>query len=196
MSGSRIGPPARLPLTFEVDGHEYTLPELDTRTWLSTLALEPPGCWLQVIPMRLDVDQQIHLLERMFDPLDSFDLLDVETVATNVITEALGLDFWAGHNLATTVWTNWLAFDGWSYTRGVNPLREPIGRVLAACYTWQASQCEKRSDFVRLEHTVWSGPPPTDPLGRPRTTIPTWADDGREEEMFSDFLAMSGQARG
>lgn len=197
MSGNQpLGPPLATPLAFEVDGREYTLPELDTRTWLAALALEPPGCWLHLIPMRLDSDDQAHLIERMFDPGDSFDLLDCETVAADVLTRALGIDLWAANNLAATAWGNWLAFDGWSYTQGVDPLREPIGRVLAACYTWQVSRCEKRTDLVRLEHTTWTGPPPTDPLGRLRDTMPTWATDGREERMFTDFLSMSGGARG
>ena len=189
-----LGPPARLPLGFEVDGETFTLPELDTRTWLDALALEPPGCWWAVIPGELAEPEFARVWSRMRHRDDPLDIDDLEAVAEPVLTAALGVELWAAHRLAGAVYGNWLLFDGWSYSRGLDPLREPIGRVLSACYYWRAQMCEKESEITKLDHQIWAGPPTLLPSGRERDALPTWATGGREERAFDQFTAMFGGA--
>lgn len=190
------GPPARLPLTFEIDGERFTLPDLDTRTWLDALALEPPGSWLSLVPLRLDGDGPDRLWQRLMDPADPFDLNDAEHVAVDVLGAAVGMDLWAANRLAATAYSNWLGFDGWSYTRGLDPLREPIGRVLAGCYSWCVQQCEQ-DKMTALDQEIWSGPPELTPAGGRRPSgeeepVPAWATEEREAEAFDQFMRMFG----
>src|SRR5690606_28577626 len=173
--------------------------ELDTRTWLDALALEPPGCWLALIPLQLSEAASERLWSRLLDAEDEFDLDDLETVATDVLGRAVGMDFWAATRLAATVYSNWLVFDGWSYTRGLDPLAEPIGRVLSGCYAWRAQQCEKEADITRLNHQIWSGPPATTAAGHRRgaeEAVPAWASEDREAEAFDQFMILFGGGRG
>lgn len=190
MPGDHLGPPAALPLSFEVDGELHELPDLDTRTWITSLVLEPPGCWLVFVPRLRDEDGTDRLWRRLRDPADPWDLDDAEQVVTSVLAAALAMDFWAAHRLAARLWANWLPFDGWSYTRGLDPLREPIGHVLAGGLAWLAGQCEKKVELTKLEHDLWAGPPSVTALGQPREVTPTWADS--EEETWKQFEALFG----
>lgn len=195
MTEPHLGPPAATPLTFDVDGQRYTLPALATRTWLSALVLEPPGCWWQLIPARLAADGGDRLYMRIRDPDDPLDLDDLEQIATRVLTAVLGTDFWAATRLAQHAYANWFAFDGWCWTRGAaSPLELPISRVLTGVFAWRVGLCEKDAEVTRLQHEIWAGPPATTASGRERRDLPTWATDGREEAAFDDFLSMVGTA--
>lgn len=194
MPTSPLGPPARLPLSFELDGDTFTLPALDTRTFLDALALEPPGCWWALIPGELPEPEFARVWRRLRDRDDPLDIDELETVAEPVLTTALGCDVWAANRLAGAVYANWFVFDGWSYSRGLDPLSEPIGRILAACYYWRAGMCEKESEVTKLDHQIWAGPPAQRPSGVERDALPTWATGGREEAAFDAFTAMFGGA--
>lgn len=187
-----LGPPAPLPLVFEVDGTTFTLPDLDTRVWLDALVLDPPACWWQLIPVRLAAEGGNRLWERLRDSGDPFDIDHVEHVAETVLGEALGLDFHAGRRLAAMAYGNWLVFDGWCWTRGVDPLREPIGRVLAAVYHWRRSLCTKESEVSRVESEVWAPPPAVTASGRSRDPVPPGWSDELESQGFAQVMAMFG----
>lgn len=194
------GPPPAGGLSFTVDDDAFTLPALDTRTWLDALALQAPGCWWNLIPGQLDEHQADRFATRLRTSGDPFDLDDAEEVAVSVLSAALAMDFWAASRLAAAIYGSYLVFSGWSYTRGMNPLHEPITHVLAASYVWRAQSCEKDSEVTRLDHDIWSGPPSVTAFGRSREALPTWATGGREEAAFDQFAAMfgghTGAARG
>lgn len=187
-----LGPPEPLPLTFTLDGQSYTLPVLDTRTVLDALVLEPPGCWWQLVPMQLTGAHRLH--ERLFTPEDSLDLDDLEQVAESVLARLLGMDFHAGRRLAVSAYANWMVFDGWSYSCGRDPLSEPIGRLVSACYTWRRSLCQKESELRRLDSDVWAAPPATTASGAPRDPTPSsWSDDAEEASFMAAMSQLGGR---
>ena len=189
-----LGPPSGLPLTFELDGKPYTLPVLDTRTVLDALVLEPPGCWWQLVPVQLADKAAYQLHERLFDPADSLDLDELEQVAESVLGKLLGMDFHAGRRLATSAYANWMLFDGWCFTRGRDPLGEPIGRLVSACYTWRRSLCQKESELRRLDSDVWAAPPATTASGAPRDPAPaSWSDDAEEASFMAAMSQLGGR---
>lgn len=189
----QLGLPAAAPLEFDVDGETYRLPELPARTWLETLPLQPPGCWWQLIPVALDGAGGHQLYGRLLDDDDPFDLDDLEAVAVRVLGEACGTDFWAATRLAAMAYSNWMVFDGWCWTRGVDPLAQPIPRVLAAVYTWRRSLCTKESQVAAVDAEVWADPPPTTASGAPREIVlPAWSDE-REAATFTGLVDVFGR---
>lgn len=186
------GPPTAGPVTFDVDGDEYTLPTLPTRTWLHALVLEPPGNWLTIVPPQLAGDGRHRLNERLADPGDVFDLDDLEHVAENVIADAVGIDFHPACRLAVSAWGNWLTFDGWCSASGFDPLAAPIGRLLAAVYAWRLSLCQKKEDLTKLDAEVWAPPPPLTASGRPRDAVPAGWSDEVEANAFEAAMAALG----
>ena len=188
---TQLGPPARCPLSFVVDGYTYTLPELDTRTWLDTLPMDPPGCWWHLLPGQLSNADQEHVVGRLFHPDDDLDLDDVETAAEAVLAAVLGMDLWAAHRLAGMVHTNWALFDGWSYKRGVDPLGEPPGRVLSAAYVWRRDMCEKKSELARLDTEIFAPGPELMMSGNPRDPAPAGWDDEQESAVFAQAMAQA-----
>ncbi|MBB3665935.1 hypothetical protein FB384_004894 [Prauserella sediminis] len=189
----RLGPPAQLPITFAVDDDTYTLPELDTRTILDALVLDPPGCWWHLIPTQLDGDGPERLWLRLRDPDDPFDLDDLENVAETVLGDLCGMDLYAATRLAGSVYGNWMIFDGWSYTRGVDPLAQPIGRLLSAAYYWRRSLCTKDTELGRLDHEIWGPPPPRTMSGKPRDPAPASWSDEVEANSFMQAMAQIGR---
>lgn len=189
-----VGLPAPEPTPFTVDNEDYTLPHLDARTWLGTLALEPPGCWWHLIPAALPSRDANHLTGRMLDPTDPLDLDDVEHVAVGVAGAVCGMDFWAATRLAGMLWGNWLVFDGWAATVGFRPLHEPIGRVLAAGYAWRRSLCEKKTELQRVDAELWAPGPAVTTAGNPRDPSPAGWDDDREAAVFQAALTQAGGA--
>lgn len=191
--GARYGPPPdELPLTFSIDGDPYTLPDLPARVWLDALTQERPWSWLRLIPLRL-VDGGPGLLGRLHDVDDTFDITDLEIVAEQVLTAALGMDFHAASRLALSVWSNWIHFDGWCVARsGVDPLQLPAPRLFTAAFAWRSSLCVEKSDFAKLEGELWQPPPPLCAPWRDRDHVPGWDD----ELESSAFLAVLGRGRG
>lgn len=194
------GPPAAHPLGFVVDGRELVLPDLDTRTWLHALVLEPPGCWWQLLPAALDPDDAAWLTERLVDMRpaedddtrwdDPFDLDDLEDIALAVLGAAVGMDFWVATRLAGMAWGNWMAFDGWSFARGVDPLAESIGRLLTGVYTWRVSLCQKDSEIAVADGELFAPAPAVRMSGRSRDAAPLGWSTEREEAAF--MAAFSG----
>ena len=191
-SDQHFGPPAGLPLEFTVDERTYLLPVLDTGTVLGALALEPPGCWWQLIPGQLADQQGYRLLERLFDPADPLDLDDVEHVAETVLGRLLGMTFHAGRRLAASAYANWTVFDGWCFHRGQNPLEQPVGRLVAAVYYWRRSMCEKEAELRRLDSDIWAPPPATTAAGHPRDPTPAGWGDTVEAHAFEQAMSVFG----
>jgi hypothetical protein len=175
-----------------VDGEDYTLPDLDTRTWLEALVLKRPYSWLAIIPAELAPADQDRLWERLFDPDDDLDLDDLEVVAETVLTEACGMDFDPACQLALSAYGNWLLFDGWCTSVGLDPLRVPVSRLLAATYTWRRSLCSDKKDLAKLDNEIWVSPPPLTASGRSRDQTPRDWSDEREEETFLSALSAIG----
>lgn len=200
----QAGPPASGPIEFEVDGEVFVLPQLPTRVWLDALVLQAPGCWWQLIPHQLDGDGDERLFHRMLDHrvnarsgqwTDGFDLDDLEEIAQSVLGQACGVDFHAACTLAGMAYADWLLFDGWSYTRGIDPLAQPIGRLLTGVYAWRRSLCTKESELNRLDGEIWAPGPATTISGRERNlTSSSWTAE-REEASFLAALGALG-ARG
>ena len=189
------GLPARTPLDFVIDGEEYRLPTLPTRTWLDSLALKPPGCWWHLLPGQLPEQQRAHLTARLLDNTDPLDIDDLEGYATAVLGAVCGMSFWAAHHLAVIARSNWLVLDGWFLSVGFDPYTQPIGRVLAGTYTWRARQCRKDSELQQLDTELWgAGAAPAElPSGRPRDAAPEGWDDEREAAMFAMAQAQLGR---
>lgn len=188
------GLPAACPLDFTVDDATYTLPDLDTRTWLQALTLQPPGNWWHLIPMELPEPQGTRLLRRLHDPDDTFDLDNLEQVATTVLGSVCGMQWHGAARLAVLVYSNWVLFDGWCWSRGTSPLTEPIGRVLAAAYHWRRSMCVKDSELARLDDELWAQPATT-VTGKPVDAAPPSWDDKQEADTFAAAMGALG-ARG
>lgn len=190
----RVGPTARCPLPFLVDGTELVFPELDTRTWLDALVLQPPGCWWHLFPVHLNPDDAQWLVERMTDPTrdpddprrfaDPFDLDDLENLALEVLSSVLGMDFWAAHHLAVSAWSNWFAFEAWSVGVGLDPLTAPIGRMLTAAYAWRRSLVQKDIELTVLDAEVFAPGPAVMASGNPRDAAPMGWSDERESAAF------------
>ncbi|WP_367139277.1 hypothetical protein [Saccharothrix sp. HUAS TT1] len=193
------GPPAATPLPFRVDDRELLLPDLATRTWLEALVLEAPGCWWRLLPGALDPDDADWLTGRLVDLetadgddslwRDAYDLDDLEDAALAVLGAALGMDFWVATRLAGTAWANWMAFDGWCFARGVDPLREPIGRLLTGVYRWRLSLCQKDSEVAVLDAEVFAPAPGVRMSGRSRDAAPLGWSAQREEAAFMQAFA-------
>lgn len=193
-------PPQRLPdlapVTFTIDGDEFTLPDLDTETWLSALVLQPPACWWRLIPGELADDDQQHIMQRLVTDDDPFDLDDIEHAAETVLGAVTGVGFHPAVRLAGSVQANWTAFDGWSYAHGTDPLTQPIHRVLNAAYHWRREMCEKKADVTRLDAEVWASPPSVTVTGKPRDPVPNGWDDDTEAAIFAQAMAQTGGGRG
>lgn len=182
------GLPADLPIRFHVDNQPYELPDVPTRVWLETLPVQPPGCWWNLIPARLDHAETLY--GRLLDPDDDLDLDRLEHVAEQVLGAVCGLDFHAACRLAAMVYGNWLVFDGYCTTVGFRPLHEPISRVLAAAYTWRRSLCSKEAEIARLDSEIWAPPPPETASGAARDAVPpSWSDE-READAFASAMSM------
>lgn len=191
-ASNAVGPPAELPLRFEVDGDVFTLPALPTRTLLERLVCDPPACWWNLVPREVDHGDRLH--RRLTDPDDDFDLDQLESVAEAVLSTLLGTGFHAGQRLLASAYANWMAFDGWCWTRGQDPLAQPIGRVAAAVYAWRRSLCAKDADLVKLDQEIWAPPPGLTVTGQPRDAAPDGWDDDTEADLFA--AAMAGLGRG
>lgn len=184
-------PPEPAPVAFTLDGHRLVLGHRPARWWLRTLASEPPGCWWQAVPMALEHGGLDHVVGRLTDEGDAFDLDDAERLAEQVVGAVAGMDFWAAHRLAASVWGNWIHFDGWAATNGFDPLCAPVGRVLSAAYAWRMGMCEKKSEAQKVDGEVWGPPPMKTAAGRLRDQAPVGWDDDRESAAFMDALAVS-----
>lgn len=191
------GLPAPLPLTFTVDEDEYTLPELDTRTWLDALVLQPPACWMHLIPTRLAGDGATRIGKRLAAADDDFDLDDLERVAEDVLRQVCGMDFYAAHRLAAQIYGNWQLYDGWCASKGVDPLHVPISRVLSAAYAWRLSLCQEKSDIGKLDASIYQPPPPMTVSGKPRDAVPAgWNDDVEEASFLAALETLGGRRSG
>lgn len=190
----QVGPPPAGPVEFAIDDDTYTLPALSTRDWLASMVLRPPGAWWTLIPGQLPTAQADRLYRRLLDRDDDHDLDDLETVATTVLRTIAGTDWDAACRLAAAACGNWMLFDGWCFTHGVDPLDQHISRVVAAVYTWRRAMCSKESDLARLDAEVWS-PRHLTVTGKPVDPIPPAWDDDREAAAFADMLGTFG-ARG
>lgn len=188
------GLPAATPCVFTIDEDTFTVPDLPARVWLDALVHAQPGCWWLIIPTQLTKPEQQRILQRLLDPTDPFDLDDLEHAAIATAAAVCGVDFWAATRLAVAAYSNWLLFDGWSYTRGVDPLSQPIGRVLAAVYAWRRTMCEKQSDVARLDAEIWTPPPALTAAGNPRDVAPPAWSDEREGASFMAALSNLGVA--
>lgn len=184
-------PPTPLPLAFRVDGEPMVLTDRRTTWWVRALAAEPPGCWWQAIPGSLRESDQDRLLHRLLDDDDDFDLDDLESTAELVLTDALGINLWAGHQIARIVYANWMLFDGWCASHGFDPWAAPIGRVLAAGYTWRIGLCEKKSEVSQVDSQVWGPPPARTASGRLRDQAPIGWNDDKESDAFMSALNLS-----
>lgn len=185
-------PPTPLPLTFLVDGEPLVLVDHDTTWWVKVLAADPPGCWWQAIPGALREQDQEWLVDRMVDENDPFDLDDLESAAELALTDALGINLWAGHQIARILYGNWLPFDGWCASNGFDPITAPIGRVLSAGYTWRIGLCEKKSEVSQVDSQVWGPPPARTASGRLRDQAPVGWNEEKESAAFMSALNLSG----
>lgn len=191
-----LGPPADLPLLLTLDGDEYELPAVPTRALLDALVGQRPGCWMALVPGELAGDGPRDMVRRLYDPDDAFDLDDVEHLAEQVLGQVCGIALDPACRLAATVYGNWVLFDGWCASVGMRPLQEPIGRLLAAAYTWRRSLCVERSDLTRLDAEIWVSAPAVTASGAARDTRPPGWDDEHESVAFMAAMSTLGAARG
>lgn len=191
MSGLRAGarPPAPAPLTFRLDGHAYTIPERPTRWWLRVLSYEAPGCWFSIVPMSLEMQERKHLIDRLMDDNDRFDLDHLEKVAEEAIGTLLGMEFWAGCRLIRMAYGNWASFDGWALSHGLNVMELEPGRVATAVYGWRLGMCQKESDRGKLDSEVFGPPPIRAASGRLRDQAPRGWDDRAEASAFMSAVS-------
>jgi hypothetical protein len=196
LRASSTGLPAELPLTVVVDGVEIEIPDLPARVWVDALTHEPPGCWWKLIPEQLhDTDADL-LIQRVLDSADAFDLDDLEDLAVEVLTAVLGCDLWAARRLVLSAWSNWLHFDGWCVTRGLDSLLTGHpARIVSAAWAWRLSMCQKKSEVTALESEVWSPDRPDRASGRPRDAAPEGWDDQAEGGAFLAAMGQLGSSR-
>jgi hypothetical protein len=192
------GPPAPAqPLDFEIDGETFTLPVLGTRAWLEILTLKRPGCWWQAIPTALAGTGFTRLYARLVDNDDTFDIDDLESVAEQVLPHVLGVEIDAASRLASGAYGNWMLFDSWAATVGLDPIELPIPRLLAASYAWRRALCQETAELRRLDTEVFA-PAPADTIsGKSRvlSAEPEWLDE-QEEAAFMGFLSNIGARAG
>jgi len=186
LAGLRAGaqPPAPTPLEFTVDGETFTLGSQSTRWWLRVLSYEAPGCWFSIIPLSLESASRSRLLERITDDSDRFDLDELEKVAEEVVGVVLGMEFWAGHRLLRLASSNWLMFDGWCLSKGIDVMALPPGRVASAVYGWRMASCQKESDKAKIDSEIFGPPPLRAASGRLRDQAPRGWDDRAESSAF------------
>jgi hypothetical protein len=177
---------------FVVDDDLYVLPELPARAWLDALTLERPACWLQIVPTCLEGDGARDLSHRVVDDNDPMELDDLENVAEAVVARVCGMHVYAASALAVSAVHNWVLFDGWAVTVGLDPLAAPISRTLAAAYAWRRSLCQEKADLTRLDVEVWNSTPGLTVMGRPRDVQPIWKAEDEEAMLLGAMAALGG----
>lgn len=186
---SHSRPPAPAPLAFTLDGHRMILGARPWRWWLRVLSSEPPGCWFHAIPLAVQGAGPGHLIGRIVDEADPFDLDDLESLAQDVLSTLLGIDWWAGHRLLRMAASNWLAFDAWCMSRGLDVEGMHPGRLCAAVYSWRLSYCQKESDKAKLDNEVFAPPPLRTAANRLRDQAPAGWDDRAESAAFASAMS-------
>lgn len=186
MAGLRAStrPPAPFPVAFTLDGHHMRLRERSGRWWLRRLSAEPPGCWFHIVPMGLPKVQADHLMGRLMDPSDAFDLDDVEGLAEDVVGRVVGMDMWAAHRLCRVAFSNWLVFDAWCVGKGADPIAMSPGRLVAAVYAWRLSFVQKKNDLTKLDNEIFAPPPMRMASGSLRDLAPRGWDERAESAAF------------
>lgn len=192
---SRTRPPLPLPYAFTVDGARYVLRDRPARWWMRVLVSKPPGCWWQIVPGNLADGGPGHLVGRLHDPSDPFDLDDMEALAEQVVGEVLGIDLYPAQRLMQMAYSNWIHFESWSVRQGLpDLLLGSAGRLCSAVYAWRQSGCEKKTDFVKLDNEVFSPPPTRHASGRLRDPAKArgW-DKERESAAFMEAFQQMGK---
>lgn len=160
-------PPATGPIHFTVDGHRMVLPHHPARWWVQTLSYKAPGCWWNIIPGGLARKDQAHLIMRLDDPDDPFDMDEIETLAEQVIERALGMSVWVAQRLMAAANSQWTQLEAWCIQQGaVGLLDGNPGRVASAVYAWRLAAAQNVGDekkakreMLKLEGEVWAPPP-------------------------------------
>lgn len=191
---SRTRPPATLPYRFAVDGHQYLLPHRPGRWWLRVLTYETPGCWWQIIPAGLDGNGPKHLVDRLTDPKDRFDLDDIEQVAEQVVQDVLGIGLYPAQKLMRMAYGNWLQFDAWCISKGLSSLMDDHpARMCSAVYSWRLDACQKKTDLAKLDNEIFASPPARHASGKLRDPAKArgW-DEQTESDAFMKAMANYG----
>lgn len=186
-------PPLPLPYSFTLDGHSLTVRSRPTRWWIRTMSAKAPGFWLHALVLNLEGEGPTHLLERLHEGDDPFDLDDAEQLAEEVLAAVMGMEMWAAHRLMSFAYSNWITFDGWCLTNGFDPVDAVPGRVAAAVFAWRLSHCEKKNDVAKLQQEVFGPPPVKRASGRLRDAAPRSWSEAAESAAFEKALADMGR---
>lgn len=183
--------PHRGPLGFAIDGDEYHLPELSTRTWLDAFGYAMPASWSMLIPGQLAAQQQVRMRMRLSAPSDGLDVDQLEKHALTVLAAPLGVDFHVAQRLIIGVRSQWMLFDARCASYGLDPLDTHISRLCAIAYQLRLEACEKESERKSVQMRLWQPPDGT------RASGARWEDDpdmsAKLDKLESDaFMSMFG----
>lgn len=181
-----IGPPG-LPVRFRLvkGGRDFHVPHVPPRVLLRVFA---DNAWWSVIPQMLPPDDQAYLFERLNDPDDRFDLVQMYRVGTRVLGAVVGWEWHIGQRLAVKARERWTAFDAWSVRHGFDPYDEamPPARLFNALWSFLTFGISKDSEAAKLEAELLA--PPTLPPSI-LEEAPLWSS-GEEADAFDGAFAM------
>lgn len=185
--------PHRGSLAFSIDGDHYELPDIPTTAWLDAFAYAMPGAWLRLMPGWLPRDQQITIERRITAPpgRDVFDLDHLEKHSMNVLGHICGVEFHVAQRLILAARSDWMLFDGWCASHGIDPYETHISRICNIAYRLRLEACEKDSERYAVKARLWAPPDGTRASGR------SWDDDpdmsAKLDKLESDtFMSMFG----
>lgn len=192
---SRTHPPRPLPYAFTVDGHTFTMPDHPSRWWVRSLASQAPGCWWAIVPSGLSRDEAAHLLTRLDDADDRFDLDDLQLLAEQVTAAILGMELWPAHRLLSIAYSNWVHLEAWTIQQGcLGLLSGHPAQIASAVYAWQLDAARSsgdakkaRQELTKLESRVWGPPPMHLESGSPRDMAPEGWDERADNEFMSSL---------
>jgi hypothetical protein len=146
------------PVTLSVDGESVVCAHTGALWWINRLKTAD---WLA-----LAADTAPHLVARLWDPEDEFDLDDAARLAIALTELVTGMPWPRAVRLAAQAAHDWPMFEAWAIThaQGLDLATAPPRRTLAAANAMLLGSCEKPADGERIMRQL------DDPNGVPGIT--------------------------
>jgi hypothetical protein len=146
------------PVTITVDGEKVVCAHTASAWWIGRLK---DANWLG-----LACDAAPHLVARMWDREDAFDLDDAARLAIALTEHVTGMGWPRAVRLAAQAAHDWPMFEAWAAThaQGLDLMTAPPRRTLAAVNAMLLASCEKQADAERMMRQL------DDPSGIPGIT--------------------------
>lgn len=162
---STFGPdPDAVALDFDLDDTPYRViveqPDgMTAATWAAR------DDFLALFPGALDADQRGYWTDRMRDPSDPLTVGALRAVTYSLAPLLYAVDWWAAHRLCARAAANWWQYEAWTVGKGFDPRTAPAARIVASCWAWAASGCEKDEDVEALHREIFARPAGLPPTG-------------------------------